>query len=569
MVTAYLPLAYNIVGLALNGHPDAGVVREIMISAAADPRDEAAFRSRLLAACVSQVRRAGQTVGRRARPAFQPDGLPEPDFVQFMVNRLGLTGEQGEIIEASRWLGGEDRLLLALWWQEVTGSLHQAELADALRLTPAAAAGAVARLARELEISRIVERTMRRGPSCPGLMAAATGWDGKPAPGWRDRLAAHVLECPVCQPRLDDLPAAEWLLSDLPLVTPPPGLIPQAPHSAQRDSYHDAASAGSGPWPGASRRPQAGGAKARPRRLPSRSTLAVISAALALCLVGGVVTALRGTRPSAGTPGPITGDGKSQSAPASATFSLAEQKGVCVAAGDGVNMALAASGTAWYYNWKPTPSGIATPPGTAFVPMIHDASDVTPTVLNEVKKEGHYLLGFNEPDHTDGANMTVNQALGLWPKLEATGMLLGSPSVSWGTNSKTGWFGQFMAGAQARGYRVDFVTVHWYGQHNWGNTAWNVNYLKSYLTQTYALWGKPIWLTEFSLINFVNGRHFPTEAQQAAFLTAATKMLSTLHFVHRYAWYALSASGNAKGSTPLFTQTAAVTTVGAAFEEAP
>lgn len=576
IVAAYLPLVYNIVGWALNGHPhSAGVARKTILRAVCDPGDEVAFRPRLLASCVSQVRRAGQTAWMPSRPAaFRPDGLPETDFVQFMAERLGLAGEQLEIIEASRWLAGEDRLLLALWWQEAGGALYRTELADALRLTCAVAGEAVARLVRRLEISRVVGRALRRGPSCPGLIAAAAGWDGKPAPGWRDRLAAHVLECPVCPPRRDELSPAEWLLGELPLVPPPPALtrdlISDISRSTQRAGRvrHSAASDGSAQRPAVSRRPPVGGVKARLRR-PQRSTLAVIAAAVALCLAGGLVTAFRGTGSSGTALGPILGDGTSQVEGAVQTFSLAEQKGVCTTAGEGVNLALASSGTSWYYNWRPTPSGIVTPPGVTFVPMIKDSSDVTATILNEVKQEGRYLLGFNEPDHKDGADMTVTQALDLWPKLEATGMLLGSPAVSFGTNSETSWLGQFMQGARARGYRVDFVTVHWYGQHNWDNAAANVSELKNYLTQTYALWGKPIWITELALVNFQGGRHFPTEAQQAAFLTAVTKMLSTLHFVYRYAWYALSGSGAVKGTAPLYTNAAVVTAVGTAFKKAP
>src|SRR5215469_7753267 len=64
LVSAYLPLAYNIVGRALNGHPALdGVVRETVISAVSgvrDPRDEAAFRAMLLAACVRQIRGASR-----------------------------------------------------------------------------------------------------------------------------------------------------------------------------------------------------------------------------------------------------------------------------------------------------------------------------------------------------------------------------------------------------------------------------------------------------------------------------------------------------------------------------
>ena len=276
-----------------------------------------------------------------------------------------------------------------------------------------------------------------------------------------------------------------------------------------------------------------------------------------------------GTGTKKGTPGKSSSSSSGGTPPVTKppiTISATAQKGVGVTQGAGVSASLAASRASWFYDWGATPAGIATPGGSTFVPMVWGASDVTPSVLSEVKQEGSALLTFNEPDVGDQANMSVSQAISLWPKLEATGMYLGSPAVSYGTNSTSGWLGQFMQQAQAKNYRVDFITVHWYGQSNFSDPAANVNELQSYLEQTYILWGKPIWLTEFALTDFQSGPNpvYPTAAQQAAFLTAATKMLSTLPYVQRYAWYGLSMYG-----TALFTSTSSPTAAGTAFENAP
>ena len=133
---------------------------------------------------------------------------------------------------------------------------------------------------------------------------------------------------------------------------------------------------------------------------------------------------------TSGKPVPAASGGHSatSSAPAAAPVG---RKGVGAVAGTGVGAELAASGASWYYNWSATPHGIDTPAGVTFVPMIKDSSDVNAATLNEVKSEGHYLLGFNEPDVANEANMSVSQALALWPQLEATGMQLGAPAVSW------------------------------------------------------------------------------------------------------------------------------------------
>jgi hypothetical protein len=238
-------------------------------------------------------------------------------------------------------------------------------------------------------------------------------------------------------------------------------------------------------------------------------------------------------------------------------------KGVAVWAFGGVASALAKSGAAWYYTWSPSHSGITTPGGTSFVPMIWGAGAVTKSNLADVRREGHYLLGFNEPDNAGQANMPVSQALSLWPQLMATGMTLGSPAVASGTATPGGWLARFMSGAKSRRYRVNFITVHWYG----GNfvTASAVSELKSYIQAIYARYHRPIWVTEFALMRFGAATTFPTPNQQAAFVTAATTMLQHLSYVQRYAWFALPASAG-DGSAGLFRSGAVATTAGRAFE---
>ena len=72
----------------------------------------------------------------------------------------------------------------------------------------------------------------------------------------------------------------------------------------------------------------------------------------------------------------------------------------------------------------------------------------------------------------------------------------------------------------------------------------------------------------FALTSFSGATpSYPTEAQQAAFLTAATTMLDGLSYVQRYAWFALPTSAGS-GTTGLFGPGPAVTQVGRAFESA-
>jgi len=105
--------------------------------------------------------------------------------------------------------------------------------------------------------------------------------------------------------------------------------------------------------------------------------------------------------------------------------------------------------------------------------------------------------------------------------------------------------------------------VHWYGSDFATGPA--VGQLESYLQAIYARYRKPIWLTEFALANFGGSPAFPTQRQQAAFLTASTAMLQRLPYVQRYAWFALPASAT-DGSTGLFRSGAVATTEGRASE---
>jgi len=212
------------------------------------------------------------------------------------------------------------------------------------------------------------------------------------------------------------------------------------------------------------------------------------------------------------------------------------KKGVSTWDFSGVSTALRDVGAAWYYNWSAGPTAGAGA-SAEFVPMIWGAGSVTAANLDRAKKSGTVLLGFNEPDFADQSNLSVEQALDLWPQLQATGLRLGSPAPAVGAATAGGWLDRFLAGAGQRGLRVDFITVHWYGSDF---SAAAVDHLRGYLQAIFDRYQKPIWLTEFALIKFTgSGPVYPTDSQQAAFIRGATAMLEKLTFVQRYAWFAL------------------------------
>ncbi|MEH1166274.1 sigma-70 family RNA polymerase sigma factor [Micromonospora sp. CPCC 205539] len=598
VVAASLPLVYNIVGRALRGHADVDdVVQETLVRVIRHLpalNDPAAFRSWLVAITIRQVRDWEQ----RRRVALNRDAgldaihnVPDPasDFAGMTILRLGLTDQRREVAEATRWLDPDDQELLSLWWLEETGALARNEVADALGISPGHVAVRIHRMKEQIQSARAVVRALRAQPGCPDLRAAAAGWDGNPNPLWRKRLARHIRDCASCGRQGATLLPIDRLLAGLPLLPLPPSLsahFPSAalpPAAAQPAGYHPsdpavghtAGTATPGGVPVDSGHGLADLA-AQPHGLVPK--LAVGAAAVVLAITTVVVvqqddpTAPSWAAPPTTAPIAVPTPNASLSpsarpsskAPVAPAVSSA-RKGVGVWSFGGVSQALATSKAGWYYTWGTQHTGISTPQGVTFVPMIRSAENVTDAELARAKAAGPYLLTFNEPDLAEQSNMTVEQALTLWPRLMTTGSKLGSPAVAWGGAEPQGWLDRFMTGASSRGYQVDFITLHWFGAEFTTTTA--VNQLRQYLQAVYQRYKKPIWLTEFAMMRFGGGgQQFPRQEQQAAFLTAATTMLGQLPYVQRYAWFGLPATD--KDRSGLFRGASDVTPVGRAFQAA-
>jgi len=188
----------------------------------------------------------------------------------------------------------------------------------------------------------------------------------------------------------------------------------------------------------------------------------------------------------------------------------------------------------WSYDWSA--SG-ATTVNTQYVPIRQNAGwpDFN-TIYN--KQNSNHLLGFNEPDHTDQANMTVDQAIDQWPQLLQSGFRLGSPAPS----SPNSWLKQFMDKADSLNYRVDFTPLHcyWNSRVSGGRAdSWYSGLLSAYNNSCNK---RPIWITEWN-----NGANWTNEAWPADTTAALQKQLSdirlilqvldTTSFVERYAIY--------------------------------
>lgn len=204
LARACLPLVYNVIGRALNNHPDAeDVVQETMLRVIRDLpslRQPESLRAWVLTIALHQVgvhqQRAAATERRVGPLAEAPD--TGTDFEELAILRLRLSGERRQVAEASRWLDAEDRTVLALWWQEAAGEIDRGEIAAILRTTPAYAAVRIQRMRAQLDRSRVLVAALEALPRCPGLTEAVSGWDQRPSALWRKRIDRHVRDCQVC-----------------------------------------------------------------------------------------------------------------------------------------------------------------------------------------------------------------------------------------------------------------------------------------------------------------------------------------------------------------------------------
>ncbi|MFJ7586511.1 sigma-70 family RNA polymerase sigma factor [Streptomyces sp. NPDC097617] len=317
LVSAHLPLVYNIVGRALNGSCDVDdVVQDTMLrtlDGLGGLRVDESFRSWLVAIAMNRVRAHWQArqsgFGQSTLEAASDIADPGADFVDLTVARLNLAGQRRETARATRWLEPEDRALLSLWWLECAGELTRAEVAGALELSPQHTAVRVQRMKAQLESARVVERALDTHPACQELQTVMAGWDGQPSALWRKRIARHARECARCSGLWSGLVPAEGLLAGLALVPVSAALLAGvktagaagfAPESVAFADGFDANFADAATQLTPVANTGAGGRGVLRKRRQSRRRV-VGGAVLAACVAGGGLVYLGGLPGSGGT----------------------------------------------------------------------------------------------------------------------------------------------------------------------------------------------------------------------------------------------------------------------------
>lgn len=177
----------------------------------------------------------------------------------------------------------------------------------------------------------------------------------------------------------------------------------------------------------------------------------------------------------------------------------------------------------WFYNWGPsTTEGVV---DIEFVPMKwtawNDIDSQWQTIVNN--NTSNHLLGFNEPDAATQGNMSLDLMLKRWPKMMESGMRLGSPCPA---GNKQLLY-DFIKKCDELNYRVDFVTLHDYGE---GTAQQFYNNCKTLHDKT----GRPVWVTEFNYGGtWTAGR--PTYAESAARIKEIIERYDVEGIIERYA----------------------------------
>lgn len=181
----------------------------------------------------------------------------------------------------------------------------------------------------------------------------------------------------------------------------------------------------------------------------------------------------------------------------------------------------------WAYNWGPNDNF---PETIEFWPMQWGSFfwSQRPALLPEYLRNGEaiVLMGYNEPDKTDQANLAAPTAVAMWPRLEAMNMPLLGPAVA-GHPATSPWIQDFMAEAAAEEMRIDYVGMHAY-------PGPNVNSFIQRITDAHNAWGRDVVVSEFSVVDWSNTNSWNNDAVYNFFLEVLWRM-EKLPYVHRYA----------------------------------
>jgi hypothetical protein len=197
----------------------------------------------------------------------------------------------------------------------------------------------------------------------------------------------------------------------------------------------------------------------------------------------------------------------------------------------------------WAYNYDDHTS-TSLPPAVNYVPMIYAAQYYEPLSDGQARDSSwlasaqpNYIMTYNEPDNTaagGGSNTSTNDVIGAWPQIQALNLPIVSPATA---NTFGSWMYSFYIMIAASNYRVDYTAVHQYVPPNAGS-------LMSQLQSAYNTWGRPVWLTEFSPVDWSHTQSW-SENDDYNFLAEFMWQAEAQDWLKRYAIFPFSGTNSA------------------------
>ncbi len=228
-----------------------------------------------------------------------------------------------------------------------------------------------------------------------------------------------------------------------------------------------------------------------------------------------------------------------------------EKRGVCAKFTYAGEIQLIEQGSSWWYNWANVPTA-----GYQYQVQNYESSmDFCPMAWNRnynaenIRKyckehpEVKYILGYNEPNFTNQANLTPAQAAEGWPALVALAKELGlkivAPALNYSSNPQYStpakWMDEFVAlvGPDA----FDYTALHNYG---------GFGLMKSTAEEFYNKYGKQVWVTEWCYWPGGAGNVYVSPETQIGSMVECVEWLETSECIFRYSWF--MAQGVSEGS---------------------
>jgi hypothetical protein len=193
-------------------------------------------------------------------------------------------------------------------------------------------------------------------------------------------------------------------------------------------------------------------------------------------------------------------------------------------------------GFGFAYSWAQTENNDV---GAPFIPMMHRPTESTAQAwlanVDKAAKQGSKaVMGFNEPDIAAQANLSPAAACAAWkeymnpiasshPELTIIG-----PSVSNSGNPGQGlsWLSSFHEVCPDA--TVHATNLHFYDIYE----AATIDRFKAHVEKGAAVYGKPVWITEFGL-----NPGSASQTQAASFLKEAMAYLDASDKVQGYSWF--------------------------------